>query len=186
MTDLKKTAKEAKMKKGYIVMLVVLFVALTAAAVYAVGPGNGPMGKDGFGHHQGGEMGMGPMGPMANLNLSKDQLGKMWQLKEKYHNDTQALRYELFQKSMELKTIYADPKTSDAAILAKQKEVNALRQQMEDKMVQLKLEQRKILTPEQLQKFSEGGCWGGGHGSMRGFGPASGNKKFGPETPSKN
>ncbi len=184
MANLKKAMKGVKMKRGYIVVLAVLFVVLTTA-VYAVGAGNNPVGKDRVGPHQGGEMGMGPMGPDANLNLSKDQLSKMWQLREKYHNDTQTLRYELFQKALELRTVYADPNANDAAILVKHKEVSALRQQMEDKMVQFKLEQRKILTAEQLQKLSEGGSRRG-HRFMRDVGPASDHRRFGLGASSEN
>jgi len=51
--------------------------------------------------------------------------------------------------------VYADPNASDTAILAKQKEVDTLKQKMQAKMVQLRLEQRKIFTPEQLTKLGE-------------------------------
>jgi Spy/CpxP family protein refolding chaperone len=155
------------MKRWYVSMLVVLLVAL-ATTVFAFGPRGGYRASGGQGPCLGG-----PMGPGANLNLSKEQADKMWQIKEKFHNDTQALRYELFQKRFELKTLYADPKADDATILAKQKELNSLQQKLFDKMAQLKLEQRKILTPEQLKTLSE--TYGG-----RGLGPCGlGGKGFG-------
>ncbi|HVN96826.1 MAG TPA: Spy/CpxP family protein refolding chaperone [Syntrophorhabdaceae bacterium] len=143
------------MKKGIIVAMALIFLAVATTTIYAAGPGNGPMGRDGSAPPRGGGMDRGQAGPMAGLNLSKDQMSKMWQLREKYRNETQAIRYELFQKSLDLKALYADPKATDAAILAKQKEVSALRHQIEDRMVQLRLDLRKILTPEQLQKLSE-------------------------------
>jgi Spy/CpxP family protein refolding chaperone len=84
------------------------------------------------------------------------------------------VRNDFIQRQVELRTVYADPKASDASILAKQKEVNALRQKMQDKMVQLRLEQRKIFTPEQLTKMSEGAQnFGNGRGRGRGFGPGA-------------
>jgi len=137
------------MKKVYILLVTVLFVALSATA-FAFGPGFGSTGKGGYGMYKADVGGFG-----AGLNLSKDQLDKMWKLREKHRTDTQATRYEMFQKNMELRRMYADPKADDTAILAKQKEVNTLRQKLQDKMTEFKLEQRKILTPEQLTKLNE-------------------------------
>ena len=162
------------MKKVYVVLAAVIFVALAATA-FAFGPGAGSMmGKGGRGFQQGGEMGPGPMGRGPKLDLSTEQLTAMKQLREKFRVDTEALRNDLFQKQVEMRKMFADPKASDAAILAKQKEVNALRQKMQDKMVQLRLEQRKIFTPEQLTKMSEAAQnFGNGKGRGKGFGPGA-------------
>jgi Spy/CpxP family protein refolding chaperone len=143
--------QEVAMKRWHAGIMVVLFLALTTT-VFAFGHrgGFGSSGCDGQGAGFGG-----PMGIAANLNLSKEQTEKMWQIREKFHNDTQKIRYELFQKHIELKNLYADPKADEATLLAKQKELNALRQGMQDRMIQMRLEQRKILTPEQIKKLSE-------------------------------
>lgn len=160
------------MKKMHVGMLVVLFVAL-AATVFAFGPGQGPAGYGGGGGP--GLMHGGPgYGPAANLNLSKEQTDKMWQLKEKQRNETSAMRYELFQKRNELRSLYTNPAADDAAILAKQKEVNTLRTKLQDKMAQFKLDGRKILTPEQLKQLNESGRgfgFGGKGFGRKGFGP---------------
>jgi Spy/CpxP family protein refolding chaperone len=141
------------MKRWYAGMAVaVLFVAL-AVTVYAGPGGMGP--------------GMGP-GGYAYLNLSQDQMDKMWQLKNKYYNDTQATRYQMFQKQVELRKLYADPKADGAAIAAKEQEVSSLQQQLSDTMAQMRLEQRSFLTPEQIQKLKEA-PYGYGRGP-RGFG----------------
>ena len=164
------------MKKVYVVLAIVMFVALAATA-FAFGPGTGSMTGKGYGIHRGGEIGPGPMGRGLKLDLSTEQLTAMKQLREKFRVDTEALRNDLIQKQVELKKVYADPKASDAAILAKQKEVNALRQKMQDKMVELRLEQRKIFTPEQLTKMSEAAQnFGNGKGRGKGFG----SRGFGP------
>lgn len=158
------------MKRWYAGIMVVLFVAL-ATTVFAFGQkgtGSGPCGGPGMG------MGHGA-GMYANLNLTQEQQDKMWQAREKVRNDTSAARYEMFKKRAELKNLYADPNSSDAAILAKQKEMNALKQTMQDKMVQFKLAQRKILTPEQIKKIGESGYGPGmGKGMGRGMGPGAG------------
>jgi Spy/CpxP family protein refolding chaperone len=167
------------MKKVYVVLMAVFFVALTTA-VFAFGPGGASMmGKGGYGLHRGGEMGPGPMGYGSKLDLSKEQLDSMKQLRERHRADTQALRDQFLQKKLELRTVYADPKASDAAILAKQKDVDTLQQKMQNEMVQLRLEQRKIFTPEQLTKLGEaaqnfGNGKGRGKGfAGRGFGPGA-------------
>jgi Spy/CpxP family protein refolding chaperone len=168
---LKKTIQEVTMKKVYVVLTAVIFVALAATA-FAFGPGAGSMmGKGGYGIHRGGEMGPGLMGHGPRLDLSTEQLTAMKQIRDKFRIDTEAQRNEFIQKQMELRTVYADPKASDTAILAKQKEVDTLKQKMQDKMVQLRLEQRKIFTPEQLTKLSEATkAFANGKGRGRGFG----------------
>ncbi len=169
------------MKKWYAGLVVVMVLALTTS-VWAFGPRGGGPGFGGAGPCAvgSGGYGGGPGAKWAQLNLSKEQMEKMWQMREKFRGDTQGLRYQLFQKRLEMRKAFADPKADEATILAKQKEMNALRQQMQDKTVQYRLEQRKILTPEQIQKLGEGGFgpgFGGrGHGRMGsgGFGPGSG------------
>jgi Spy/CpxP family protein refolding chaperone len=169
------------MKKWYAGLVVVMVLAL-ATSVWAFGPRGGGAGFGGAGLYAmgPGSGGAGPGAKWAQLNLSKEQMDKMWQMREKFRSDTQGIRYELFQKRLEMKKLFADPKADEATILAKQKEMNTLRQQMQDKMVQHRLEQRKVLTPEQIQKLGEGGfgpgMGGRGHGRMGsgGFGPGSG------------
>jgi len=142
------------MKKVLGVVVAVLFIAM-ASTVFAIGPG-------GFGY--------GPKG----VDLSKEQMDKMWQIREKFNTETSSLRYELFQKRNELRTLYSDPKASDAAILAKEKEVDTLRQKMHDKMVRFKLDQRKVYTPEQLQRLADRGPGRGLGGGRGGFGGGRG------------
>jgi Spy/CpxP family protein refolding chaperone len=111
-------------------------------------------------------MGFGPEA-WTGLNLSKEQMDKMWQLRERFRNETERLRYELFKKRLELKDLYADPTTDKATLLAKEKEVSGLRQALRDKMVQFKIERRAILTPEQLKQLKDTPY---GHGFGMGFG----------------
>ncbi len=151
------------MKKVLGVIVAVLFIALATAA-FAAGPGGFGPGPRGYGYGRG-------------IDLSKEQMDRMWQIREKFNTDTSSLRYELFQKRGELRTLYADPKAGDAAILAKEKEVDTLRQKMHDRMVRFKLEQRKVYTPEQLQKLAESG-YGPGFGGSRGG--SGGGRGLGP------
>jgi Spy/CpxP family protein refolding chaperone len=98
-------------------------------------------------------------------------------MREKHRNDTQSLRYEMFQKRFELRKLYADPKVDEALLLAKQKELNAVQQKLDDKRAQLRLDERKVLTPDQVKKLNETTA-GLGYGPRgfggRGLGPCSG------------
>ena len=90
-----------------------------------------------------------------HLNLSDQQLVKMKELKNRFHADTRDLRYNLEIKRIEMRKLFTDPKTDDETLLAKQKEISELRQQLSDKKAQMKIEWRKILTPEQIAKLDK-------------------------------
>jgi Spy/CpxP family protein refolding chaperone len=146
-----------KTSKISIVVLLALMLTLGLAASSWARPGGG----------MGGDMGCGMMGAM---NLSPDQAGKLFDLKEKFHNDTAAARKQMMVKHAELAALWKAEKPDQAAITAKQKEVNALRDQMQEKRTAFMLEARKI-APELAKGFGPG--MGGGMGHGRGMGPGA-------------
>ncbi len=157
-----------KTKSILISMMIVMFLAL-ATTVFAFGPRGG-----GGGPYYGGLCKM-----HSELNLTKEQSERLWQIRERFNADTEKLRYEIFQKSLELKSLYGDSKADKTTILNKQKELNALRNKLDDRRAQMRVEQREVLTPEQLNKlnqFRTGHGYGRmGHGKPgygRGLGPA--------------
>jgi Spy/CpxP family protein refolding chaperone len=87
--------------------------------------------------------------------LSPEQRDKMREMKERQILETRDTRYELLHKTLEMRKLFTDPKTSEAALMAKQKEVGALRQKLMDKTAQMIIEGRKILTPEQIRKLDQ-------------------------------
>jgi Spy/CpxP family protein refolding chaperone len=87
------------------------------------------------------------------LNLSPEQKEKMKESRSSYKSETRDLRYDLAAKRLEMHKLFTDPKTDEATLLAKQKELNSLRQQLLEKKSQMKIEWRKILTPEQITKL---------------------------------
>jgi Spy/CpxP family protein refolding chaperone len=117
----------------------------------------------------GGGMGCGMGGGMMG-NLTPDQAGKLFDLKEKFRNDTAAARKQMMVKHAELAALWKAEKPDQAAITAKQKEVNALRDQMQEKRTAFMLEARKI-APELAKGFGPG--MGGGMGHGRGMGPGA-------------
>ncbi len=163
------------MKKLYVAMVALAMLTFGTSAVFAFGPGfdHGAGGGPGYGciHGTGFGPGHGPgYGPrMAQaLNLSKEQMDKMFELQGRSFNEMRGLRYDLFQKRLEARNMYTDPKVDEATIAAKQKEISSLQQKLHDRMAQLRLEQRRILTPEQLKKLNE---LQASRGFGRGFGP---------------
>jgi len=154
------------MKTTKISIVVVLALALTlglAASSWAR-PGGGGMG---------GGMGCGMMGAM---NLSPDQAGKLFDLKEKFRNDTAAARKQMMVKHAELAALWKSATPDEKAIVAKQKELNVFRDQMQEKKVAFQLEARKI-APELAQGFGCGmgrGMGGMGHGGCPMVGPGGG------------
>jgi len=129
-----------------------------------------------FGGGKGGGMGCGMMGAM---NLSPEQAGKLFDLKEKMRTDTVDQRKQMMVKHSELAALWKSATPDEKAIVAKQKEINALRGQMQEKRVAFQLEARKI-APELAQGFGRGmgrgmgGPGGKGSGMGPGGGPATG------------
>jgi zinc resistance-associated protein len=112
-------------------------------------------------------------GPGA-MNLSPEQAGKLFDLKHKFMNDTAEVRKQMVVKRAELAALWKAEKPDEKAIVAKQKELNALRGQLQEKSVAFRLEARKI-APQLGRCFGHGMGWGmGGHGGFMGPGPGPG------------
>ena len=90
-----------------------------------------------------------------HLGLTDQQLTKMKDLKNRFHADTRDVRYNLEIKRIEMRKLFTDPKTDDETLIAKQKEIRDLRQQLSEKKAQMKIDWRKILTPEQIAKLDK-------------------------------
>lgn len=164
-------------------IIAVLIVALFAAAGVAMaqgwgrGPGYG-LGPCGVGAGPG----YSPKGAWAGLNLTPEQNQKMEALREGFLKETLPLRNEMQIKQLELRTLWGQTNPDEGKILAKQKEINALRAQLQEKGTKNRLEMRKILTPEQQAQLGSygpgfgmgagmrGGMMGGGFGPGRGMG----------------
>jgi Spy/CpxP family protein refolding chaperone len=165
------------MKKMYVAigLLVLMFLA---TASFAVGPGAGSGQAGGSPGPQGGPgagLQSGHGWWASNLNLTKEQQDTLAALRKRQWEEVKPLREQMYQKRQEMRGLYTNPATEDATIIAKQKELNALQQQMQDKMVKARLQQRKVFTPEQLTKLKEmpdgrgrGACGGYGKGWGRG------------------
>ena len=142
--------------KKMMVILAAVAVVLGVAYAYAQGPGFG----------QGPGRGPGRCGDCGNYGKSAPL--------------TEAQRTQL----QELRSLWSDPNAKPEAIVAKEKELSSLEDQMHDAAVQQKLEARKILTPEQISQGGRGqgpGFFGGeGRRFRHGRGPGGKGPGGGP------
>jgi zinc resistance-associated protein len=109
-----------------------------------MGPGMG-MGPGMQGHGCGmmGQ-GYGMMGHgMPGLNLTPEQIGKAFDQRQKFMNDTAEMRKQMLVKRAELRELWKAKEPDKAKIEAKQKELNAVRDQLQAKATAFKLEMRK-------------------------------------------
>jgi Spy/CpxP family protein refolding chaperone len=146
--------------KKMMVVLTAVAVLLGITYAYAQGPGFGP--------------GQGRCGDCGNYGksapLTQEQRTQLQALRQKFMDETATLRESMRAKMQELRSLWSDPNADSDAILAKEKELRPLQDQMRDAAVQHKIEARKVLTPEQL---SQGG-WGRGQGFHGGEGRGRG------------
>jgi len=151
---------------------------LTLAALAAVAS---PWGKG---------QGLGPRASAA-LGLTDDQQARIEALRDACAKENSPLRSPLFDKKQELRALWNEAAPDAQKIRAKQKEMAELRDQLQDRMVQCRLDQRAVLTPEQQQKLASlgqgcggpcggSGCEGRGHGGSGCGGPGGGKECGGP------
>jgi Spy/CpxP family protein refolding chaperone len=95
-------------------------------------------------------------------------------LRKSFFEQALSLRNELMSKKLELKALWVQTNPDEEKLLAKQKEINALKAQLQEKGIKNRLEMRKILSPEQQAQMvnllnRHGGWLGYGRGHE--FGP---------------
>jgi zinc resistance-associated protein len=140
--------------KAKVIMVGLALTALTGTAL-AAGPG-----------YRAGNNANYPAG-MNRLNLTPEQKTKFTELQEKHWKDTVSLRNEMQTKRLELRTLWTAPNPDRNKILAKQKELNEVRDKIQARSTDFRLEIRKALTPEQATQL---GTMGAGMGFHRGMG----------------
>jgi len=148
-----------KVNKTSLVVLLTLALSVGLAAAAWAGPWGGPWG---------GGWGCGMM------NLTPDQSGKLFDLRQKFLNDTAKVRKQMFVNRSELAKLWEASKPDEKAIVAKQQELNTLRGEIQAKGVAFMLAARQI--DPQL-----GHGYGPGWGHMgRGMGRGMGGRGMGP------
>jgi Spy/CpxP family protein refolding chaperone len=174
------------MKKMIITLGLAALMLFGVASVYAQGPGFGPgsgpehrgMGMEqswGPGHKgMHGQEHWGPAMHHKAFNLTPEQKTQFQELRRKFRQENAQLIGSLVTKRLELQSLWTDPKSDPKAILDKEKELRDFQNQMRDKMIQMKLEARKFLTPEQIANWRSG--WETGHGHRMSYGRGRGSR----------
>jgi Spy/CpxP family protein refolding chaperone len=154
------------MKKMIITLGLAVVMLLGVTYAYAQGPGMGPGHR---GMHE-------SLGPGKDSPLSPEQKTKFQELRRTFREENAKLIGAMVTKRLELQSLWTNPKAESKAILDKEKELRDLQNQLRDKAIQMKLEARKFLTPEQIANFGPGCGMGPGFsgGHKKGYGPGAG------------
>lgn len=127
----------------FVMSALVLTLGLTATA-WA-----GPWGRGCWGGFGGG------------TPLTSEQSTQIFNLKQKFYNDTADLRRQMVQKRAELAALWQASSPDEAKIAAKQKELNALRDKLQEKGLEFQLQARKIAPGAAMGPgIGCGGKWG--------------------------
>ncbi len=137
-------------KRSLLLVLTLVLAVGLVGFVWAEAPKGAPKGA-----HKG-------MMRHGAMNLTPEQAGKLFDLKEKFRNDTAALRKQLFVGRAEMAALWHTENPDEKAIVAKVKELSDLRGQLMEKRVLFHLEMRKI-APSFMHMWM-GGDHGMGHG----------------------
>jgi Spy/CpxP family protein refolding chaperone len=146
--------RRKKMKKVATTVGIIALVAALALPVYAHGRGWNKAGRAGIGPE-----GRQPACVQTMPNLTAEQSAKLTELRTQRDQEAAPIRNEMIAKRAELRNLWLQTNPDEAAIKAKQQEINDLRNKLQSIMTEYRLEAGKILTPEQraqLQSSRQG------------------------------
>jgi Spy/CpxP family protein refolding chaperone len=163
-------SKESEtMKKIMIVVTALLLVTAFVMPADAMRGGKG----HGYGFCNGNDLSSVP-----GLNLTSEQKTKIADLRTAYLKDIKPLQDKMYSKAGDLRLLWLEKTPDEAKIRAAEKEIRALRDQMQDKGTDYRWAAYKVLTPEQQALLKEnkatGRCFGPGSGAGKGMGPGKG------------
>ena len=137
------------MKRG--TLAVMLLFALGLILSLGLTSWADPFGMSGpRGHHWGH---CGHHGKFAQL--TPEEAGKLFDLRQKYLDETASLRKDMVVKRAELRALWRAENPDEKQILAKLKEINAVKAKLQEKAVPAMIEVKKILPkPEHKKQLS--------------------------------
>jgi len=137
------------MKRGTLTIVLLLALGLILSMGFTAWADpfgmSGPRGHHGCqcGHH----------GKLAKL--TPEEAGKLFDLRQKYLDDTASLRKDMVVKRAELRALWRAENPDEKQILAKLKEINAVKAKLQEKAVPAMIEVKKILPkPEHKKELS--------------------------------
>ena len=90
---------------------------------------------------------------VKELNMTEAQQREAKRIRTLYSNRILKLRSDIIGKSIEYRNLLRDPAAPEEAIRAKGKEIEAIDTQLIRERIDFEIEMRKILTPEQFQRW---------------------------------
>lgn len=126
--------------KGHINLKTILLITIIVSLVGATSA----FAYRGMGGGMGCGMG-GGTGMRCLTNLTPEQAGQVFDLRQKFMNDTAELRKNMMVKRVELAQLWKAENPDEKAIVAKVKELSALKTQFLEKAVAQRLAMRKIV-----------------------------------------
>jgi len=105
-----------------------------------------------------------------DLHLTPEQIEQMTSIQRHYLEDMIALRNDLHNRRYGLRRLLSDPTVESTDIKAKQKEVFALENEIQEKILDYQLKVRDILTPQQFRLWVSRHRMPFGHGMHKGHG----------------
>ena len=136
------------MRRGKLLVGLLLALGLSLALGFTSWADPCGMGGHGgqwghIGHH-------GHWGKFANL--TPEQAGNMFDLRQKFLDDTAGLRKEMMVKRAELRALWRAENPNAEQILGKLKELNAVREKFQEKMVPFRLAMKQLLPKKSEHK----------------------------------
>lgn len=135
------------MKKAFSAWVILLIGLALGFSAYAYEPGQG------IGHMWDSCYGGGYIGDEAKLNLSTDRKTKLNEIRTAHLKDIKPLRDQMFIKHRDLKKQWLEREPNQSKIIALQKEIQMLRNQIQDKKTAYRFTILKILTPDQKSQL---------------------------------
>jgi len=139
------------MKKLMLAMISILFSMAISTDLFAVDcawvRGHGM--REGAEHHYYKDK---AVDLFARLNLTSEQKARIKTLREANLRDVKPLQDRMFSKRGDLKLLWLQSNPDKEKILATQKEIRELRDQMQDKATAYRVDMFNVLTPEQQEK----------------------------------
>jgi len=153
-------------------MMIVLTALLLVTAFVMPADARGGKGR-GYGFCNGNDL-----SGVQGLNLTAEQKTKIADLRTAHLKDIKPLEDKMHSRRGDLRLLWLEKSPDEAKIRATEKEVRALRDQIDDKKTDYRWAVYKVLTPEQQELLKQnrtiGRCFGPGPGAGKGMGPGRG------------
>ncbi len=93
---------------------------------------------------------------MADLNLSQEQMAKIYQIRLEFQKTSLELKKDMAMKRLEIRELMMKDPVDMEKIRAKWEEIAQIQVELRMKAMEYQLKIKEVLTPEQLEKYFMG------------------------------